>query len=338
VNAEALLLDERVGRREVDLQRGRQADRPQRAVRSERRAVGLGERADAAGLGDPARVGRVRLDHGDPRVEHRPELPARVQPLTGRDRDRRRRHQPRERVAVLRHERLLDEQRRQRLELGEETAGHRRGHAAVEVEGDVAVVAQRVPDACDPGDGRGHLRLRLEEAEGPGGVHLDRREPRLHLRERVLGRLHGIVAADPSVDPHAVAHVPAEQRVHRDAAGLAGDVPQRLVDPRDGAREDRPASVEAALRQRLPQVLDPQRVRPDHDVGQLVDRGAHRLGPPLDDGLSPSDDALVGLHAQEQPARDDEERLHAGDAHRTSFLRPSSTGRSRRPRRRWWRP
>ena len=47
----------------------------------------------------------------------------------------------------------------------------------------------------------------------------------------------GLVAADPGVDAHRVAHRAAEQRVHGRAVRLARDVPQRVVEPGDGAGE-----------------------------------------------------------------------------------------------------
>ena len=156
-------------------------------------------------------------------------------------------------------------------------------------------------------------------ASSAGGVHLHGGEARLHLLLGGSATSLGAVAADPGVHPDAVAHRAAEQLVHRGAAGLAGDVPQRLVDAGDGAGEDRAAAVEAALGEHLPVVLDAQRVPADEEVGQFVDGGAHGVGAALDHGLAPAGDALVGGDAQEQPARRHQERLKSGYLQGISF-------------------
>ena len=49
-------------------------------------------------------------------------------------------------------------------------------------------------------------------------------------------------------------------------------------------------------------VFDVSRVLAEQIVGQFVDRRGHTVGPALDDGLTPADDALVGFHLQEAPA------------------------------------
>ena len=48
----------------------------------------------------------------------------------------------------------------------------------------------------------------------------------------------------------------AQQLVHRHAEPLALDIPQRLVDRRDGRRQDDAAAPEAVAMQPLPVMLD----------------------------------------------------------------------------------
>ena len=105
----------------------------------------------------------------------------------------------------------------------------------------------------------------------------------------------GPVAADPAVGLHAVAHAAAEQLVDRYTERLALDVPQCLVDPGDGTHQDRAATIETAPVERLPQIVDPRRVLSDQVVRQLMDGRFDRLRASFDDGLSPTDDSLVGV-------------------------------------------
>ena len=53
----------------------------------------------------------------------------------------------------------------------------------------------------------------------------------------VLGPVAGALLADRAVvDPDLVAHLAAEELVDRHARGLAGDVPERVLDGADRAR------------------------------------------------------------------------------------------------------
>src|SRR5215203_4590132 len=101
----------------------------------------------------------------------------------------------------------------------------------------------------------------------------------------------------------------------REPERLALDVPERLVDARDSAGQDGTAAVEATLGENLPVVLDRARIPADQVAGELLDRGGHRDGPALDDGLAPAGDALIGADRQEQPTGLDEKRFQCGDPH-----------------------
>ena len=153
---------------------------------------------------------------------------------------------------------------------------------------------------------------RLERA---GAVHLQRGESGRLALGGEFGHARRVVAADAAVDPHPLADRTAEQLVHGHAAHLAGNVPERLVDPGDGAREHRAAAVEAALGQHLPVVLDRQRILADQQRSEFLDSGTHGGRLALDHRLAPADDALVGLDPQEQPARWHQEGLDPVDLH-----------------------
>jgi hypothetical protein len=107
----------------------------------------------------------------------------------------------------------------------------------------------------------------------------------------------------------------AQQLVHRDAVGLARDVPQCLVDAGQGAVAHDAAAVEAALGERLPVLLDPGRVLPHEVVEHLLDAAGDGVRLALDDGLAPARDALVGVEAEEEPARFHEEEFVTSDLH-----------------------
>ena len=109
-------------------------------------------------------------------------------------------------------------------------------------------------------DRRLDLAEGVDEVQLLGRVHLDRRHPEGDLRGDLRGDVVRAVAADPGVDPHPVARRAAEELVDRDAERFPLDVPQRLLDPGEGAGEDRAAAVEAAAIENLEVVLDPERI------------------------------------------------------------------------------
>ncbi len=180
----------------------------------------------------------------------------------------------------------------------------------------------------------GHLLVGVDELHLLGRVHLDRGEP---ARHRFLRRARGVrraVAANPRVHPDPVAHLAAEQRMHRHAQRLAVDIPQRLVDPGQRAHQHRPAAVETAAIQHVPVILDQARILADEVVGQLLHRGGHGMRAALHDGFAPAADARIGIDADEQPAWRHEIRRDGGDLHgvgsRLVLFHASMKARARR--------
>jgi hypothetical protein len=104
------------------------------------------------------------------------------------------------------------------------------------------------------------------------------------------------------------------------AERLALDVPQRLVDARDGAHVDGATAIEAAAIHDGPVVLDQEGILADQVVCQFVDGGLDGQRTAFDDRLAPADDALVGLDLQEQPARRNDIGGEFGDLHRCSSV------------------
>ena len=127
--------------------------------------------------------------------------------------------------------RTFDEHRLQRLQHPRELLRHALVHAPVEVDTDV-----------DPGRlDLLHARDRvLEQRRGVDpvhalrAVHLHGGEALRTARRGAVRDVRGLVAPDPAVHLHAVAHLPAEELPDRHAEPLALDVPQRDVKSGEG--------------------------------------------------------------------------------------------------------
>ena len=71
------------------------------------------------------------------------------------------------------------------------------------------------------------------------------------------------LAVQPTVDPDLVARGATQQLIDRLTQPFAGNVPQRLLDPRQCTAQDRAAAVKLAAIDGLPMMLDPPRVFTD---------------------------------------------------------------------------
>ena len=144
-----------------------------------------------------------------------------------------------------------------------------------------------------------------------------------------LGRIDPLVhvlhlaAAGVVIDAHLVANPAAQQLIHRHAKVLALDVPERLLDA-----ADRGHSLDADLPEMLPvrhlvQMLDPQRVLTDQQLGQIVDRAGDRAGFPFEGRLAPAvQTGFIGFDLDEDPVPHigvDDQRLDTGDFHPCLF-------------------
>ena len=163
-------------------------------------------------------------------------------------------------------------------------------------------------------------RRAIEPAEILGAVHLDRPEALRLARRGGFRDIGGAIAADPRIDVDAFAHLPAQQLPHRHAEPLALDVPQRLIDAGDSGHQHGAATVEAESVERLPRILDAIGGAADEAILRAFHRAGHRFGMAFEARFAPADQAIVGLDADEQPARRDEEGFDPGnEAHETSW-------------------
>jgi hypothetical protein len=283
-----------------------------------RRIVRLGHARDEAALGDAAGVAQIRLqDHRRLLLENFPEAPLREDPLAGRNRQVRATRDVGHRVDVLAVDRFFDEHRLVRLDCLDQELRGGGADRAVEVDADVGIRTNSLAQHREVVGRLLHEAWRLDESRpAPRAVLIAAAQVRSGLEGgealRLL-RLDRVNRARVRVDADAVASRPTQQFMDRHAKRLALDVPQRLVDARQRAREDRAAPVERMAIDRLPVM--------DHAAGILTDQVGrdllHRLGTgqgsPLGDRLTKSNDALVGVDLEKQPTRLDEDGLEPGD-------------------------
>ena len=321
VDAQALFLDKRVVADRVQLQAGGQGDRAQRAVQRQGHVIGFGHVGDLAGFGDAAGVGSVRLDDVDIAfAEHALEVPAREQALAQGNRGAGQRCEFLEGFVVFAEHRFFDEHQFVRVQLFHQHLGHGLVHAAMEVDADADVGADRIAHGGDVGQGQVDFFETVDELQFFGAVHFHRSEATGHGLLGGAGGVGGAVAADPRVHADLVPHLTAQQVADRHPQSLALDVPQRLIDAGQGTHVHGAATIEAAAVEHGPDVFDIAWVFADQVVGQFFDGRRHGVGAAFDHGLTPAGDTLVGLDLEKAPARRNDEGREFGDFHLLSLL------------------
>ena len=111
-----------------------------------------------------------------------------------------------------------------------------------------------------------------------------------------IDRLLDVVPVGVAVDQHPVAALPAEQIVERHARGLGLDVPQGHIDRSDRPHRDRTAPPIGAAIEKLPDILDPERIAADqrrHDM--ILEIGDHGLLATVKRRIADAMDASVGF-------------------------------------------
>ncbi len=217
--------------------------------------------------------------------------------------------------AIFRENGLLDEQQLVGFQLLGENLGHRPVDAAVEVDADADIGADRLADSGDGFNSLFHLVVGVDDLHLLAAVEFDRLEAAGDDLLGIVGDVGGAVAADPGIDLDLVAHLAAEQRMDRLSQRLALDVPQRLVDAGNRAHVDGAAAIEAGAVHDVPVVLDQEGILADQIVFQLMHGRLHGQCPAFHHRLAPADNALVGLDFQEHPARRHNIRRQFRDLH-----------------------
>ena len=132
------------------------------------------------------------------------------------------------------------------------------------------------------------------------------------------GAAHAIGAEMRPVDRDAFPDRPTEQRAHRHAIRLAGDIQQRVLDRRDRLLVQPAARLPRQHVQMLRDLLEAPRVAPDQHRRQPVDHVRQAGTAKTLVELRPADDAVVGGDLQERehpPAGIGLHRLDLGDLH-----------------------
>ncbi len=280
----------------IGVQAGGREDPGRRAVRHDRLGVARGELEDAHHLADPARVDDVRLE--DVRVrrgEEIPESPAVMELLAGRDRDVQGAADLAQAGQVMLRERFLEMCEPERLQLAPDADRRPDRIAAVGVEADPDVRAERLPAPTSHLDVLGRVHVALERT--PVHPDLERLEPLAppaqHVGDHPLDRL-GEAGADAPVQRDVGPGGAAQQGVERQTGALAHEVPQADVDHAGEGTGGRVRELARAIDQALADAARRQRVRADElrldDTLQVAaeDRGV------VPAELGQADDALVG--------------------------------------------
>ena len=158
--------------------------------------------------------------------------------------------------------RLLEPVEAVRLELLRDRDRGRRAEAAVTVDQDLHLGADRIAHRGDPLDRLADQRVVRVAAGAFERVELEAAVALVPDRARGRGdRLGAGAGAVPGigVGRQALAHAAAEQLVDGPVQRLADDVPHGDLDRADRAVQDRPAARELVAEHGLPQALDRER-------------------------------------------------------------------------------
>ena len=170
---------------------------------------------------------------------------------------------------------IFQNHRAVRLDGAAESDCLRQGHAAVDFQNEIKIRADRFTADTHlfhfPLDPAGE-ELALAVRRACGAVAEDLCCGKAHLLQLlILSRQLVLVLGDVhhrGVDPHLVTGLAAQQLVDGDAQSLALDVPQRNVDGRDRAHNDRTTEIDRT-QEVLVEVLDAEGVFPDQVVREF---------------------------------------------------------------------
>lgn len=155
------------------------------------------------------------------------------------------------------------------------------------------------------------------------GLDADRRVPLGQPGAYGVEEFGDVAAVRVPVGGDPVAAGPAEQLVEGEPGGLGLDVPQGDVDGGHRGHRDGAAPPVRAPVQVLPGVLDPVRVQPGQQRGDMVGEVAgDGEFAPVEGGVAEAGQPLVGRHLQrdEVPSGTGDDDLGVGDPHRAPRL------------------
>jgi len=149
----------------------------------------------------------------------------------------------------------------------------------VTVDHDVDGVTDRFTHRLDSGLGQSDRPQTFDRHRRRYGHRFERRKTVLNRLPRQVAELAGVLDRRPveilhppatqmTVGADVIPHRSAPELRTRHPRYLAGNIPQRDVDPRDRRRADNPVTVPKVLPvHHLPQMLDPPRILANHQFG-----------------------------------------------------------------------
>src|SRR5262245_31521557 len=316
-----LLLPQEVRDRSGDLQSGGQGNRAERIVRRDVGVIRLGHSGDQPHFSNAARVAEIGLqDRRRALLQNLAEAPLGEDAFARGDGNVRRLRQLGHELYVLAIDDFFVKEGLELLEFFHQDLGRRGGNRAVEINADVAVLADDLAQAGELGDGVfdpgfvfDRTRVASVQARGAG---LERGEALLLALADQLWR------ARVRVDADALPRWAAQEFVNRDSEQFTLDVPERLINPGERARQNRPAAIEGVAIDRLPVMRNCARVFADQVRFDLLNRRGAGQRAAFGDRLAQAHYAGVGVDFQEKPARFDQEGFEPRDLDAFAQARP----------------
>ncbi len=292
-----------VGHRRRELHACREADRAEGIVRHHVDVVSLAQPPATfiASVRPPTLQTSTRAYWVRAARDEREEQPFRGEFLAHREGDPSHAAQRRVGFRILGADRLFQEIQRAVGETLAEGADLADAETMVQFHTEADARTERAAHFDQPGRHLHHPVPRLEGHIALGHValgHVGRQQAnalpalRLHLQGE-FDSLRGGGGADRGESRHEVATLAAEQMVHRDAELLALDVQQRDVDGGDRRAQDAAAFEILAAVHILPQMVGLQRILPDQEVAEMVDRALNGAQPADQSGLAPAEDPVI---------------------------------------------
>ena len=175
-------------------------------------------------------------------------------------------------------------------------------YSAVEIHCDIHLHTQCLSDGRHTFHHSLHLVKSIDVVHFFSGIHLYSPIALFVFLQCLMTNIIRPVPADPAVDLQLVSASTAQHLIYRHLVILSLDVPQRLIDTRDGAHYHRPTPVEPGTVHGLPQILNLTGVFPQQIAGHLLHGSFNSVGMTLHHWFTPAADPFIRLDFQKQPS------------------------------------
>ncbi len=246
---------------------------------------------------------QIRLDHvHDAAFEQGEIVPLGIETFTrGKIRICPRRAHMDERFDVVGLGGFLEEEQAVRLQGADQADGRSGPSASVIVDHNVHVGADGGAQLADAFAEGGDAFVFGQERVALPCARLHRGETVLDVALGVFEDALRLVDAHVGVEADAIARGATEQFVDGHAPRLAAQIPQRLIQPGQRRVEDNPTAPKAVAKQDLPVSLSGERIFADQCLAELCNCGADRLFVVFQRRFTPTVEAAVGHHLNDDP-------------------------------------